>query len=95
MHVVTANAAARAWCAEINACGHSETCTVPIGRLANEHDVLRPLPSLRPLLRASIQRTVDRCGSIRFGSGGYLVPESLVSGQVDVAATRGQGTDPL
>lgn len=84
----TANAAARNWCAEINASIHSETYAVPIERLASEREILRPLPSLRPPLRTATQRTVDRRGSIRFGSARYLVPESLVGEHVEVAATE-------
>jgi transposase len=83
-----ANAAARNWCAEVNARMHSETYAVPIERLASEREILRPLPSLRPPLRAGERRTVDRRGSIRFGSARYLVPESLVGERVDVAATE-------
>jgi transposase len=87
-NLTAANIAARSWCAEVNARIHSETCAVPIERLANESQILRPLPSLRPPLRAVTQRTVDRRGSIRFGSARYLVPESLVGEHVDVAASE-------
>jgi transposase len=87
-NLAAANAAARHWGAEVNACIHSETCAVPIERLANEAQILRPLPSLRPPLRATTQRTVDRRGSIRFGSARYLVPEWLVGEHVDVAASE-------
>jgi hypothetical protein len=86
LNLAAANTAARSWCAEVNACVHSETCAVPIERLANESQILRPLPSLRPPLRGATQRTVDRRGSIRFGSARYLVPESLVGEHVEVAA---------
>src|SRR5205814_6027963 len=61
-----------------------ETYAVPNERLASEREILRPLPSLRPPLRAAIQRTVDRRGSIRFGSARYLVPEALVGEHVEV-----------
>ena len=87
-NLATANAAARTWCAEVNARVHSETAAVPIERLASEREILRPLPSLRPPLRAATQRTVDRRGSIRFGSARYLVPESLVGEHVEVAASE-------
>jgi hypothetical protein len=86
--LAAANTAARNWCAEVNACVHSETCALPTERLASESQILRPLPSLRPPLRAATQRTVDRRGSIRFGSARYLVPESLVGEHVDVAASE-------
>jgi hypothetical protein len=88
--LVAANAAARAWCAEVNARAHSETCAVPLERLASERQILRPLPSLRPPLRAGEQRTVDRRGSIRFGSARYLVPSALVGEQVEVVASEQQ-----
>jgi len=48
--------------------------------------VLRPLPSGRPPLRAAATRTVDKRGSVRFGSGLYLVPKSLVGECVEVLA---------
>src|SRR6266568_4761803 len=38
-----------------------------------EREVLRPVPSRRPPVRAVATRTVDKRGSIRFGSGLYLV----------------------
>jgi hypothetical protein len=42
--LATANAAARTWCAEVNERVHSETCAVPVERLASEREILRPLP---------------------------------------------------
>jgi transposase len=84
--LATANTAARAWCAEVNGRVHSETCAVPAERLAREQAVLRPLPAHRPPLRAGQQRTVDRRGSIRFGSARYLVPDGLVGEEVEVRA---------
>jgi hypothetical protein len=86
--LATANSAARSWCAEVNARVHSETYAVPDERLASEREILRPLPSLRPPLRSGERRTVDRRGSIRFGSARYLVPESLVGERVEVAASE-------
>src|SRR5437899_3512272 len=86
--LAAANAAARAWCAEVNAQTHSEICAVPAERLVTEREVLRPLPSRRPPLRAGETRTVDKRGSIRFGSARYLVPKSLVGECVDVQATE-------
>ena len=88
--LAAANAAARAWCAEVNAREHSETCAVPSDRLASERQILRPLPSLRPPLRAGQQRTVDRRASIRFGSARYLVPSALVGERVEVVASEQQ-----
>ena len=43
-----ANAAAVAWCAEVNGRVHSEIAAVPAERLCTERSLLRPLPSLRP-----------------------------------------------
>ena len=56
--LAAANTAARNWCAEVNACVHSETYAVPVERLASEREILRPLPSLRPPLRASAQSSL-------------------------------------
>jgi hypothetical protein len=84
-----ANAAARAWCAEVNGRVHSEIAAVPAERLATERGLLRPLPSLRPPLRAGEARKVDRLGMIRFGSGRYAVPSALVGEVVAVRADEG------
>jgi transposase len=81
-----ANAAAVAWCAEVNARTHSQTCAVPDQRLAAERDVLGPLPSLRPPLRRGEPRKVDRLATVRFGSARYSVPARLVAMTVEVAA---------
>jgi len=43
----TANAAAKAWCVEVNAAVHSEICAVPDERLLIERELLGPLPSLQ------------------------------------------------
>jgi hypothetical protein len=81
------NAVARAWCAEVNGEIHSEIAAVPAERLISEREVLRPLPSSgRPPLRAAETRTVDKRGSVRFASGLYLVPKSLVGECVEVLA---------
>ncbi len=59
--VRAANAAAKAWCAEVNAAVHSEICAVPDERLLVEREVLQPLPSLRLQIGApSVLRKVDR-----------------------------------
>jgi transposase len=81
-----ANAAAVAWCAEVNARTHSQTCAVPNERLAAERAVLGPLPSLRPPLRRGEARKVDRLATVRFGSARYSVPARLVGMTVEVAA---------
>lgn len=88
--LTAANAAARAWCAEVNSQVHSEICAVPNERLVSERQVLRPLPSRRPPLRAGETRTVDKRGSIRLGSARYLVPTALVGECVEVVAQEEQ-----
>jgi transposase len=84
--LAAANAGAAAWCAEVNARVHSETCAVPDERLEAERAVLRPLPSLRPPLRGGEARKVDRLATVRFGSARYSVPARLVGMTVQVAA---------
>src|SRR5712692_7277448 len=71
---------------KVNGEVHSEIAAVPAERLVSEREVLRPVPSGRPPLRAAATRTVDKRGSVRFGSGLYLVPKSLVGECVDVLA---------
>jgi len=84
-----ANAAAVRWCAEVNGRPHSEIAAVPAERLPSEQQVLRPLPSLRPPLRAGALRKVDRLGMVRFGSGRYAVAQALVGQLVEVRAEEG------
>jgi hypothetical protein len=54
--LATANAAARNWCAEVNARVHSETYAVPSERLSSEREILCPLPSLRPPATVGMHR---------------------------------------
>ena len=42
-----ANAAAAAWCMEVNAAVRSEICAVPAERLVIERELLAVLPALR------------------------------------------------
>ena len=71
-----ANAAAAAWCAEVNAAVHSEICAVPAERLEQERELLGALPSLRPEIGARpTSRKVDKLSCVRFGSARYSVPE--------------------
>ena len=90
--LATANAAARAWCAEVNNQVHSEIAAIPAERLLSEREVLRPLPppEQRPPLRTGEHRKVEKRGSIRFGSARYLVPKTLVGEWVDVVAQEHQ-----
>ncbi|MDQ4072378.1 MAG: IS21 family transposase [Actinomycetota bacterium] len=85
-----ANAAARGWCAEVNARLHSEIAAVPATRLGEERKVLRPLPSLRPPLRRGEVRKVDKLSTVRFGSARYSVPKELVGKAVEVQAGDGK-----
>jgi transposase len=80
------NAAAVAWCEEVNSRSHSEICALPAERLAHEREALRPLPSLRPPLRSGVLRKVDRLACVRFGSARYSVPHALVGRSVEVLA---------
>lgn len=97
--VAEANAAAVSWCEEVNGRVHSEIAAIPAQRLPVEQQVLRPLPSLRPPLRAGTLRKVDRLGMVRFGSGRYAVAQTLVGQIVEVRADEGmvvlthQGTE--
>jgi Integrase core domain/Mu transposase, C-terminal domain len=85
-----ANAAAVAWCAEVNAAVHSEICAIPNERLAEERQVLTALPSLRPEFGAgSVRRKVDRLSCVRYGSARYSVPTRLVGATVAVVVDHG------
>jgi len=84
------NRDATSWCAEVNERMHTEIQAVPATRLIAEKELLRPLPSLRPPLRAGELRKVDRLSTVRFGSARYSVPKRLVRAQVEVSAQEGQ-----
>jgi transposase len=77
-----ANAAATAWCVEVNAAVHSEICAVPAERLIIERELLAALPSLRASIGRSVTRKVDRLSCVRFGSARYSVPVALIGAQV-------------
>ncbi|MST31532.1 DDE-type integrase/transposase/recombinase, partial [Acidimicrobiaceae bacterium USS-CC1] len=85
-----ANVAARVWCAEVNGRVHSTTMAVPDERLVEERKLLRPLPGLRPPLRAGERRRVDKMSTVRFGSARYSVPRHLVGTDVMVIAADGR-----
>ncbi len=85
-----ANAAARAWCAEVNGRVHSEIAAIPAERLGAERALFRSLPALRPPLRTGEPRKVDRTGMIRFASGRYAVASELVGSVVEVRAEEGE-----
>jgi len=86
----TANTAAKAWCAEVNAATHSEICAVPDERLIIEGELLQPLPSLRLQIGApSVIRKVDRLSCIRYASARYSVPTRLIGASVAVVVDHG------
>jgi Integrase core domain len=65
--LAAANAAAAAWCAEVNGAVHSQICAVPAGQLVIERELLAPLPSLRASTGRQVTRKVDRLSCVRFG----------------------------
>jgi transposase len=83
-----ANAAAIAWCAEVNAAVHSEIMAIPAERLETEGAVFTALPSLGLRIGpAPVLRTVDRLSCIRFGSARYSVPTRFIGSRVEVDCT--------
>lgn len=88
--IAAANAAAVAWCVEVNAAVHSEIVAVPDERLAVERQVLAVLPSLRPEIGAvSVTRKVDRLSCVRYGSARYSVPTRLIGASVNIVIAHG------
>jgi len=88
--LAAANAAAVAWCAEVNGRVHSETAAVPDDRLCAERSLLRPLPSLRPAPAPTAVRTVDRLRTVRFGSARYSVPGVFIGRRVELSVVGGE-----
>ncbi len=88
--LTVANAAAAAWCTEVNAVRHSEICAVPAERLDRERELLGPLPSLRLSLERATFRKVDKLSCVRFGSARYSVPNRLIGAQVQLLAGGGR-----
>jgi transposase len=88
--LAAANAAAAAWCTEVNAAAHSEICAVPAERLVTERELLAPLPSLRPAVGRLVTRKVDRLSCVRFGSARYSVPSRLIGQQVGLRTDDGR-----
>jgi hypothetical protein len=80
--LVAANAAAAAWCIQVNGVVHSEICAVPAERLATERELLAPLPSLRASIGRQMIRKVDRLSCVRFASARYSVPVALIGATV-------------
>ncbi|QNK81097.1 hypothetical protein H7F38_04920 [Nakamurella sp. PAMC28650] len=88
--VDAANAAAKIWCAEVNARVHSEIAAIPDERLVVEREVLRPLPSLRlDFGPAPVIRKVDRLSCVRFASARYSVPTTMIGRQVRLVQAAG------
>jgi transposase len=88
--LAAANAAAAAWCTEVNAAVHTEICAVPAERLVTERELLAPLPSLRASIGRVVTRKVDRLSCVRFGSARYSVPVRLIGAQVGLRTDDGR-----
>jgi hypothetical protein len=85
-----ANAAAAAWCTEVNGVVHSEICAVPAEQLVTERELLAPLPSLRASIGRLVTRKVDRLSCVRFGSARYSVPTRFIGAQVGLRTDDGR-----
>jgi len=88
--LTAANAAARAWCAEVNGAVHSEICAVPAERMLTERELLAPLPSLRASIGKTVTRTAGRLSCVRFASARYSVPVRLIGSRVQVRTGDGR-----
>ena len=84
------NAAAAAWCAEVNGAVHSEICAVPAEQLVIERELLGPLPSLRASIGRQVTRKVDRLACVRFASARYSVPVRLIGQSVRLRTDDGR-----
>lgn len=88
--VHAANAAAKIWCAEVNARVHSETCAIPDERLESERELLSTLPSLRlEIGPPPVTRKVDRLSCVRFASARYSVPVKFIGHTVILSQQGG------
>ena len=91
LSVDEANAAAVAWCAQVNAAIHSETSAVPNERLRQEAALFTALPSLQLSLGPDpVTRKVDRLSCVRFASARYSVPTRLIGAQVILQPVEGR-----
>src|ERR1700745_1208719 len=88
--LAAANAAAAAWCAEVNGAVHSEICAVPAEQLVIERELLGPLPSLRASIGRQVTRKVDRLSCVRFASARYSVPVRLIGTEVKLRTDDGR-----
>ena len=89
--LAAANAAAIAWCAEVNGAGPLRDRGRP-GRAPGRPSgrCCAPLPSLRPAPAPTAVRTVDRLRTVRFGSARYSVPGRLHRQRVEVVVAGGE-----
>jgi transposase len=86
-----ANAAAVAWCAQVNAAVHSEICAVPDERLLQEAVLFTALPSLQLQVGPQPEtRKVDRLSCVRFSSARYSVPTRLIGARVLLQPVEGR-----
>ena len=88
--MAAANAAASAWCVEVNGVTHSEICAVPVERLMIERELLAGLPSLRASIGRLVTRKVDRLSCVRFGSARYSVPTRHIGQHVGLRTDDGR-----
>jgi transposase len=88
--LAAANAAAAAWCAEVNGAVHSEICAVPAEQLVIERELLGPLPSLQASIGRQVTRKVDRLSCVRFASARYSVPVRLIGETVKLRTDDGR-----
>jgi transposase len=88
--LAAADAAARAWCAEVNGVTHSEICAVPAERMLAERELLGPLPSLRASIGKLTTRKAGRLSCVRFGSARYSVPTRLTGTEVRLRTGDGR-----
>lgn len=89
--VHVANAAARAWCTEVNSRIHSEICAVPDDKLDEERELLSPLPSLRlEIGPPPVTRKVDKLSCVRFASARYSVPVRFIGFTVTLVQAEGR-----
>lgn len=85
--LTSANLAAAAWCAEVNAQAHSEISAVPAERRVAERELLGPLPGLRlEIGPRPITRKAHKLSCVRFGSARYSVPHRLIGATLTVLA---------
>jgi hypothetical protein len=86
-----ANLAAIAWCTEVNAAVHSQIAAIPAERLVGEAPLLGALPSLRASIGpAPVVRKVDKLSCVRFASGRYSVPTTLIGTHVHLVPRGGR-----